>query len=97
MNNNEHWHSDFGFTGPHTTFHHQHFQMVDLKIMNFKRTVCGLSPHAVPCEPVTNNNNMNSELEEERKGKVEDWIKPKKHVRKDNDMEQNDDDEKDAQ
>ena len=81
-NNNEHWHSDFGFTGPCTTFHHQCFQMVDLIIMNFKCTVCGLSPYAVPYEPVINNNNMNSKLEEERKVKVEELIKPKKHARK---------------
>ena len=79
-NNNEHWHSDFGFTGPHTTFHRQHFQMVDLIIMNFKRTVYGLSLYAVTHEPVRCDNNM-TEAKEERKETLEEdeWIQPKDH------------------
>ena len=44
----------------------------------------------MPHEPEINNNNTNSELEEERKAKVEEWIKPKKQLRKDNNMKQND-------
>ena len=89
-NNNEHYASDFWFTGPHTTFHHQHFQMVDLMIMNFKRRMCGLSPCAVPYEPERHNDNMSSEIEEELKVKVEEWIKPTEHVRRDSNEKQHD-------
>ena len=87
-NNNEHWYSDFGFTVPQTTFHHQHFQMVDLTTMNFKHKMNRLSPHALPHELETNNNKVNSELEEERKLKVEELIKPKEHAHRDNNMKQ---------
>ena len=53
--NNEHWNSDFGFTGPYTTVHHKCFQMVELMMMSFKRTVYGLNPYAVPYRPVMSN------------------------------------------
>ena len=63
MSNNEHWNSDFGFAGPHTTFHHQCFQMVDLMIMHCKRTINWLNPHALLCEPTASN----AKLKEEKK------------------------------
>ena len=52
--------------------------MVDLIIMNFKRTVHGLSPCAVPYEPVRYDNNM-TEAKEDRKEMLEEdeWIQPK--------------------
>ena len=78
-NNNEHWHSDFGFAGPHATFHCQYFQMVDLITMNCKRTMNGLNPCALTCEPETCDNNTNSDAKEERKVQVEEWIQPKEH------------------
>ena len=72
--NNEHWHSDFGFTGPHTTFHHQHFQMVDLIIMNFKRMVHGLNPCAVPYEAVRSDNMTEVKEEREEMKEEGEWI-----------------------
>ena len=51
MSNNEHWCSDFGFAGLHTTFHHQHFQMIDLTAMNCERVMNGLNSCTLPHEP----------------------------------------------
>ena len=64
--NNEHLNSDFGFTGPYTTVHHQYFQMVDLMTRSFERTVCGLNPYAVPYKPAMSNNmtEVREELQE---------------------------------
>ena len=64
--NNEHWNSDFGFTGPHKTVHHQCFKMIDLMIRSFERTVCGLNPRTVPYKPVMSNNmtEVREELQE---------------------------------
>ena len=72
MSNNEHWNSDSGFAGPHTTFHHQCFQMVDLMTMHCERTMHGLNPHVFPCEPEVSNIKLKEEKESTRKGeKVE--------------------------
>ena len=83
-NNNEHWHVDFGFAGPHTTLHHQCFQMVDLIMLNFKRTMNGLNPRALTYEPAMHDDDM-TKIKEERKDMLEEdeLIQPKDHkVRK---------------
>ena len=67
MSNNVNWNRYFGHAGPHTTFHHQCFQMVDLIMLHCKRAMNGLNPHALPHEPIEQNekhaveNNMPSE------------------------------------
>ena len=75
-NNDEHWHSNFGFTGLHMTFHRHHFHMDDLIIINCKRTMNGLNRHALTYEPEIINNALSSEAKEERKVKAEEWITP---------------------
>ena len=83
MSNNDHWHIDFGFTGLHTTFHHQCFQMVDLIMVHCKSIMNGLNPHTFPCEPEGRHNKTSSEANEERKALVEEWITPN-HARMEN-------------
>ena len=63
-NNNEHWHSDFGFAGPQTTFHQQHFLKVVSSIKNCKRTTNGLNPCALTHEQ-EKDESTNSEAKEE--------------------------------
>ena len=58
MSNNENWNSYFGFAGPHTTFHHQHFQMVDLMMMQCKCTMNGLNSHELPHELEVSNTKL---------------------------------------
>ena len=55
MSNNAHWNGDFWFAGPHTTFCYQHFQMVDLMTLNYKRAMNGLNTHALHHEPKYDN------------------------------------------
>ena len=88
---NEHWHSDFGFAGPHTTFHHQCFQMVHLTMMNCKRTMNRLNPCALTHEPEIINNTLSSEAKEERNVQAEEWITLKDFARRDNDGNPHDD------
>ena len=57
MSNNAHWNRDFGFSGPHATFHYQNFQMVDLIKLHYKRAMNGLNPRALPYEPTENSTN----------------------------------------
>ena len=58
MSNIEHCHSDFGYTGTHTTFHHQCLQMVDLMIMPCERKMNGLNTCPLPHEPEASNNKI---------------------------------------
>ena len=69
MSNEEHWHVDFGHTGPHTTFHHQCLQIVDLMIMHCERSMDGLNPHALPYEPEASNNKTKEEKKSPSKDK----------------------------
>ena len=89
-NNNEHWCSDFGFAGSHTTFYHQCFQTVDLTIMNCKRTMNGLNQRALPHASEIINNALRSGAKEERKVQVEEWTVPKDYARSDNDTNPHD-------
>ena len=84
MSNIEHWHSDFGFRGLHTTFHHQCFQMVELTTMHCKCTMNRLNPHTLPHQPETSNNKLSSEVKEERAVQGEEWTTPNERVRVDN-------------
>ena len=68
MSNNEHWNRDFGFTGPYTTFHNRHFQMVNLIKMHSKRTINRLNPHALPHEPEVNNMQVKEEKDSPSRG-----------------------------
>ena len=72
MNNNEHCHSNFGHVGPHATFHHQHFQMVNLMMMYCERTMNRLNPHALLCEPEVSDNKAKEENEALSKGEKAD-------------------------
>ena len=55
MSKNLHWNSDFWFAGPHATFHHHFFQMVNLMMLHCKRTMNGLNPHEFQHEATENN------------------------------------------
>ena len=53
--------------GPYTVVHHQYYQMVDLLIQHWRRTMSGLNPYALPHSPPTpkrdaesTNNNVNN-------------------------------------
>ena len=83
-NNDEHQHSDFGFAGPHTTFHHQCFQMVELTNIHRKRAMNGLNPCTLPYEPKTSNNKLSIKLKQERKLQVEELTAPNDYARVDN-------------
>ena len=50
INENEMW-NGIGFSGPHTVFHHQFFQMVDLMIAHVRRSISILNSHTLSCEP----------------------------------------------
>ena len=89
-NNNEHWHSDFGFAGPHMTLYHHHFQMVDSITINCKRAMKGLNPHALKHEPETINNTLSSEAKEERNVQAEEWTTPRCYARRNNDRNPHD-------
>ena len=48
------------FVGNHTSFHHQHFKMVDILIHHYEQTKSRLNPYATPYvyeEQITINNN----------------------------------------
>ena len=51
INENMIW-NGVDFSGPHTVFYHQYFQMVDVLIACAQRSLSGLNLHAVPCEPI---------------------------------------------
>ena len=93
MSNNEHCHSDFEFAGPHTTFHHQHFQMVDLTTTHCKRAMNRLNQHALPHEPKASNNELSSEVKAEHKMQVEEWTTPNYYARAGNDAKTHDSNE----
>ena len=52
-------------SGLHTVIHHQCYQMVDLLIQHFRRSMCGLNPYALPYMP-QHKEDMN-ETEESKK------------------------------
>ena len=78
MSDNVHYYSDFGHVDPHATFHHQHFQIVDLMMLYFKGTVNGLNPCALPHEPTEhimkhveeNNTSSEGEKKEQQKSRI---------------------------
>ena len=41
------------FVGAYTPTHHQYFQMVDMLMHHWKRTMYGLNPYAIPYVPST--------------------------------------------
>ena len=46
--------------GPYTVVHHQYYQMVDLLIQHWRRTMGGLNPYALPYIPPTPKSNIES-------------------------------------
>ena len=50
MNDDEKW-NGIDYSGPHTVFHHQCFQMVDMLMQCCRRSMHGLNPYALPYVP----------------------------------------------
>ena len=66
MNDNKKW-NGVDFSGSHTVFHHQCFQMVDLLMHCCRRSMHGLNPYALPHVPPQHQeeiNKMNAKHEE---------------------------------
>ena len=81
MSDNVNWISDFGHAGLHTTFHHQHFQMVNLMILHCNRAINRLNPHELPCAPIEQNAKHAEEKNMPSKGeKVEQQSQMKKSM-----------------
>lgn len=62
------------FVGNYTSFHHQHFKMVDILIHHYEQTKSRLNPHATPCsyeEQIMTNNN-DTKVERKKTGTCED-------------------------
>ena len=66
MNDNKEW-NGIDFSGLRAVFHYQYFQMVDLLMQCYRRSMCGLNLCTLPCAPPKYQeeiNKMNAKCEE---------------------------------